>query len=146
MPIKPDQYWKVKAKPLPGSKLVVARSAFNKFFTKTFSGSKRKPYIRSKFFGKRKVFVHLFREHTYQKHRQEQIRRLKLFPAALDLIIHSTCKPLSKSHQTKSYLMLHRFYGRFSNGKAFAVQISENKKRSELFFLSVFEIKKPLAV
>ena len=47
---------------------------------------KRKPYIRSAYFKKQKIFFDYFWSHLYQKSPAEKFKRLQYFEAAIELI------------------------------------------------------------
>jgi len=65
---------------------------FNQIKKKT----KRKPYIRSAYFNKQKIFFDYFWMHLFQKNPKERIKRLKYFEASIDLIKNSKNHPFSR--------------------------------------------------
>lgn len=75
------------------------------------SKSKRKPYIRSVYFKKDKIFFDYFWKHLSQKNRRIRTARLKYFHAALDLIKNTHHHPISKENPNRREEILHRFYG-----------------------------------
>jgi hypothetical protein len=50
------------------------------------SRTKRKPYVRSVYFKKEKIFLDYFWQHLQEKKWQDRFRRLKYYACALDLI------------------------------------------------------------
>lgn len=100
--------------------------------------SKRKPYIRSAYFNKDKIFLDYFWEHLHQKHPADRFRRLKFYECALDLINNCKVDPLSVQNPNRSRDILHRFFGQTKSGEEFIVQITENKRNHQKYFISVF--------
>lgn len=103
--------------------------------------SKRKPYIRSLYFNKEKVFLDLFWAYLFEKkHFANLMRRMKFYPCALDLIQNSNFEPISKENPNKRSEILHRFAGMTSEKDLFFVQIKENKQNGAKWFMSVFPV------
>lgn len=100
--------------------------------------TKRKPYIRSAYFKKEKVFLNLFWEHLFRKHEKDRIRRLKYFGGAIELIRYSHNQPASKENPNRRSEMLHRFAGLTKNKELFFIQIKENKKSGQKHLMSIF--------
>jgi hypothetical protein len=112
-----------------------AQVVYNEIKRKT----KRRPYVRSVYFKKSKIFVGLFWSHLYDKvNRGDRDRRIKLFPCAIDLIQNTKIDPESRDNPNKSSEILHRFYGLSRDNEKFCVQIKEDKRTGEKFFVSVF--------
>lgn len=107
-------------------------------FKEIKSKTKRKPYIRSIYFNKEKVFLDYFWQHLREKNLRDRTRRLKYYQCALDLIKNSKSEPTSKQNPNKLKEILHRFAGLTKNKELFFVQIKEDKKTSQKHFLSVF--------
>lgn len=113
-----------------------------KFYEIIRKRSKRRPYARSKYFKKSKIFLGLFWHHVFEKSNYgDQIRRMRYLPCAIELIQNSSCDPISKENPNKKSEILHRFYGCTSAKETFAVQIKENKKSGEKILISVFPIE-----
>ncbi|HRY60346.1 MAG TPA: hypothetical protein P5096_03125 [Patescibacteria group bacterium] len=109
------------------------------FYKKIVSKSKRRPYIRSIYFNKEKIFLGIFWPHLFQKVGWgDRERRLKLFPCAIDLMQNTKFNPESKDNPNKKSEILHRFYGITPDDEKFCVQVKEDKKTDEKFFVSVF--------
>lgn len=116
----------------------VRQKAFG-FYTEIKKKSKRRPYVRSAYFNKQKVFLGLFWQHLFDKENwQDRFRRLKYFGCAIELIQKSRFAPKSKEDPNKPSEILHRFYGSTADNEMFYVQIKENKCTGQKFFISVF--------
>ena|SRR5258708_6754243 len=130
------QVWKVKAQIIPDKtyKAVnkVARSIFHTIERKT----KRKAYIRSRYFQKKKVFLSFFWDHLSTKKIQDRVRRLKYFECALEVIQNSYFQPETVTNPNNKRETFYRFYGD-TQQKIFIVQVKKDKK-DQLEFMSVF--------
>jgi len=100
--------------------------------------TKRRPYVRSAYFKKEKIFFDYFREHLFQKSPRERMKRLKFFKAAIELVKHCRIKPVSKINPNKTNEIVHRFAGITAEKEIFYVQIKEDKKRKRKYFMSCF--------
>ncbi|HFC76851.1 MAG TPA: hypothetical protein ENJ27_01335 [Candidatus Moranbacteria bacterium] len=116
---------------------LIAREEYRKIKNQT----KRKPYVRSKYFNKDKVFMDYFWAHLKQKSWKDRRRRLKFYSCAVELIKENKFDPETREDTTNSNIMLHRFKGVTKNNIEFFVQIKENKKNNQKYFLSVFPKK-----
>jgi hypothetical protein len=95
---------------------------------------RRRPYIRSAYFDRDKVFIDPFWQHLGQKRLGDQVRRARLFKCAVDLISHSQLAPDTIYDGGE----LHRFYGQTKDGFGFRVQIKQISKTGRKDFMSVF--------
>jgi hypothetical protein len=102
--------------------------------------TKRKPYIRSAYFGHEKIFLAFFWDHLFDLSARNRVRRLKFYPCALDLVAHSKSKPTVKINPNNLSEKLSRFIGITRNNERFAVQIKEDLKRKEKHLISIFPI------
>ncbi|OGH68028.1 MAG: hypothetical protein A3C15_00540 [Candidatus Magasanikbacteria bacterium RIFCSPHIGHO2_02_FULL_50_9b] len=101
--------------------------------------TKRRPYVRSAYFRKEKIFLELFWHHLYEKQNvRDKARRAKYFLCAIELIEHSRIAPTVKENPNRHGEMLYRFFGTAANGDAFVVQIKEVKRTGEKWLMSVF--------
>lgn len=101
--------------------------------------SKRRPYVRSAYFNKQKVFLPLFWSHLHEKlNHRDKTRRAKLFPCAIELIQHTRFDPATKESLEQENTLLHRFLGKTKDGQSFFVQIKENKRTREKWLISIF--------
>lgn len=111
------------------------------FYEQIKRASRRKPYMRSAYFKKEKVFLGLFWSHLYEKKNYwDQMRRLKFFPCALELIRYSHCEPTSKENPNKPSELLHRFTGMTPEKDLFFVQIKEDKSSGKKWLISAFPL------
>lgn len=104
--------------------------------------TKRRPYIRSAYFKKDKIFLGLFWNHLRSKNYWDQTRRMKFFGCAIELIRNSRFEPTSKENPNKPNEILHRFAGTTKDNDLFFVQIKEEKRTGEKWLASVFPIEK----
>jgi len=112
------------------------RNAFN-IFDEIKKKTKRRPYIRSAYFKKEKIFFDYFREHLFQKLPKERMRRLKYFAAACELIRSSKVGPVEKTESFEKRETLYRFTGLTAEKELFYVQIKEDKRKRK-YFMSCF--------
>ncbi len=100
--------------------------------------TKRKPYIRSSYFKKQKIFFDYFWIHLNQKSRKLKTKRLKYFACAIELIAESHNPPISKENPNDRGEILHRFYGLTKDKNLFYLHIKEERKTGKKYFMSVF--------
>lgn len=137
------EVYRTKVKKLPGTEFQEVHSKVTAFYKAIKNRSKRRPYIRSVYFKKGKIFLGLFWQHLYEKkHYRDQVRRMKFFPCAVELIRNTRYAPESKENPNKRSEILHRFAGVTSEGDFFFVQIKEDKRSGEKFLISVFPFGK----
>lgn len=127
-----------KFKKLSGTDYKEIHSKALAVYKKIKSRTKRKPYVRSVYFNKEKVFLDYFWQHLQQKNWRDRNRRLKYYPCAIDLIRNSRLEPISKQNPNKPTEILHRFAGLTKGKEVFYVQIKEDKKTNKKYFISVF--------
>lgn len=99
--------------------------------------TKRRPYVRSAYFKKEKIFFDYFREHLFQKSPKERMRRMRYFRAACELIKNSRFGPIEKTESFEKKEVLYRFSGLTAEKDLFYVQIKEDKRRRK-YFMSCF--------
>lgn len=133
--------YRSKFSKLPGSNFKEVNRKAQEFFKEIKGKTKRKPYIRSIYFKKEKVFFDHFWIHIRQKSMAERVRRLKYFSAAIDLIKNTRNHPQSIQNPSKRSEMLHRFNGMTKNGERFYVQIKEHKQTKQKQLMSIFPPK-----
>jgi hypothetical protein len=105
--------------------------------------SKRRPYIRSAYFDKNKIFLELFWQHLFDKENwQDRLRRLKYFTCAIELIKNCNFEPMSRENPNKRSEILHRFIGIARDNEVFFVQIKEDKQTGNKYLISVFSLDK----
>ncbi len=104
--------------------------------------TKRRAYIRSAYFGGRKVFIDSYWEHLMQKPKRERKERLRLYAASFETIENTRCAPTSRYNPNGNGDLLYRFYGVTKNNKEFCVQIKQDRRTGGLYFMSAFEPKR----
>jgi len=107
-------------------------------YKKVRAKTKRRPYVRSAYFKKDKIFLAIFWSHLKQKNWSDRLRRMRYLPCAIELIRHSKFEPTSKENPNKHGEILHRFSGITADKDLFFVQIKEDKKTGQKYFLSTF--------
>lgn len=100
-----------KTAKLPGTSFEEVWKRVQGFYSPIKKRTKRKPYVRSAYFNKQKVFFDLFWVHLAQKSPKQRRIRLKYFPCAIELIRKSRNAPISKINPNKRTEILHRFGG-----------------------------------
>ncbi len=133
------QVYKTKIKRLSGSNAhEVRKSAFG-FYERIRKKTKRRPYVRSLYFNKEKVFLSIFWEHLFTKENwRDRTRRLKFFPAGIELIQQTHFEPVSRDNPNRKGEVLHRFAGITKDNYLFYVQIKEDKRKGHKWLMSVF--------
>lgn len=101
---------------------------------------KRRPYIRSVYFDKDKIFIDTFWQHMHQKNRRDRNRRMRYLPCAIELIRNSHFHPVTVQNPNKPQEILHRFEGITLNKESFCVQVKEHKRTGEKSLMSIFPL------
>ncbi len=99
--------------------------------------TKRRPYIRSAYFKKEKVFINYFWPHLNEKPRRERLDRLRYLPCAIELIERSRHRPAKTVNPNKPKEKLYRFAGMTPRQELFFVQIKEDRTGAK-YFMSIF--------
>lgn len=136
--------YKAKTKPFSGTRYAdVGYKAFG-LYNQIKRKSKRRPYVRSAYFKKDKIFLELFWHHLQDKHNlNDKARRLKYFPCAIELIKESKIDPLLiKENPNKLSEILYRFSGIALNEDSFFVQIKMEKRSGRKWLMSIFPEQK----
>lgn len=115
---------------------VKARSFYLVLTKKT----RRRPYVRSAYFGKEKIFIDTFWQHMHQKNRRDRNRRMRYLPCAIELIQNSRYSPITVQNPNRYQELLHRFVGMTSNHELFYVQIKEHKRNKQKSLMSIFPV------
>ncbi|MEK7213310.1 MAG: hypothetical protein AAB678_02645 [Patescibacteria group bacterium] len=134
-----DAYYKTKSRRLPSTHWdKVIKNAFGQY-KEIKNKTKRRPYVRSTYFDKEKIFLGLFWHHLHEKTNiRDKTRRLKYFPCAIELVQNSNIKPTTQTSKEEPNIYLHRFAGVTPEGQRFFVQIKENIKNGQKWLISVF--------
>lgn len=130
--------YQTKVKKLTGTDQHEVYVKVRAIYKKLLGRTKRKPYVRSPYFNKQKVFLDYFWEHLYQKNPWDRFRRLQYYACAIDLIKNSKIDPNSVQNPNRPTQVLHRFEGKTKEGDSFFVQITEDKRTNQKYFISVF--------
>ncbi|MBI4600141.1 hypothetical protein HY732_04470 [Candidatus Uhrbacteria bacterium] len=131
--------YQTKSIALGGSNFSEVNKKAHRIYSEIKKRTKRRPYIRSAYFKKEKIFLSLFWEHLHSKfNHRDKVRRVKYFVCAIELIQKSRFDPESKENVDCRSEMLHRFAGKSKDGQLFFVQIKEDKRSGEKSFISVF--------
>jgi hypothetical protein len=134
--------YKAKTKQIPGSDFREVNRKVHDLYVKIKRKSKRRPYVRSAYFKKDKIFLELFWKHLYEKENfRDKIRRMKYFEVAMELIQKSRLEPASADNPNKPGEILHKFSGVTKVGELFYVQIKEEKNSGRKWLMSVFPAK-----
>ena len=78
--------YKSKFNQIGGSNFSEVSKKVNLIFKQIKSKTKRRPYVKSLYFNKSKIFISQFFSHTFEKNWRDATRRLKLFECGIDLI------------------------------------------------------------
>ena len=89
------QAYQAKSKKISGTNLAEVYRASERIYKEIARKTKRRPYIRSAYFKKEKIFFDYFWNHLRQKVPKERFKRLKFFEASVELIKKSRNKPVS---------------------------------------------------
>lgn len=130
--------YQTKVKKLSGRNYSEVKNNADLVFGEIKSKTKRRPYVKSAYFGKQKIFFEYFWTHLFQKSFEERYRRLKYFPCAVELIKNSKNDPNIFKNPVKKSEILYRFTGLTKDKELFYVQIKEDVKNDKKYFMSVF--------
>ena len=130
--------YRTRVSKIPGrsdkSVVRVARAAYNRIAHRT----KRNPYVRSAYFDGDKVFLRVFWEHLNQKPQSERKRRLKFYLCAIELLENTTLVSEINQNPNKRNEVFYRFVGEAPHGEYFFVQVKEELRTGNKYFMSVF--------
>jgi hypothetical protein len=133
------QAYQTKTSKLRGTNYREVRKKAFLFYDEIVGKSKRKPYVRSAYFKKEKIFLDLFWHHLFEKKNYwDKTRRMKFFQCAIELIQKSHFSPVSKENPNKKSEILYRFAGITKEKEIFFVQIKENRNNHRKWLISVF--------
>lgn len=131
--------YQVKTGKLKGSDFREVHKKAREIYDEILKNSKRKPYIRSQYFKKDKIFLDYFWEHLFmKKNGKDRLRRIQFYASAVELMRSSPLEPESKENPNRKDELLHRFSGMTRQKEVFFVQIKEDKKSNKKYFISVF--------
>lgn len=130
--------YQTKSKKVAGTNLGEVYENAQRIYREIASRTKRRPYIKSAYFDKEKVFFDYFWDHLRQKSPKIRFERLIYFRAACDLIKNSRNKPIIKPNPNKPKETFYKFAGLTADKGIFYVQIKEDKKKKGKYFMSCF--------
>ena len=133
--------YQTKIKKLPGTNYAEVRKRAAASFDQIKKKTKRKPYIRSAYFKKKKIFFDYFWILLRQKRPKERFKSLKYFECSIDLIKNSRNKPFVEVNRNKKTEILYRFVGLTKGKELFYTQIKENRRSKRKYFMSCFPFK-----
>ncbi len=133
--------YRTKCRTLHGTSYAEVYKQTQRIYHEISRKTKRKPYMRSIYFKNEKIFFEYFWHHLRQKRPSERFRRLKFFPAAIEVIKLSRHQPSSKVNPNRPTEILHRFAGITQDGQLFYVQIKENRRSQHKYLMSCFPSK-----
>lgn len=104
--------------------------------------SRRRPYIRSAYYGREKVFLTIYWDHLFQKNRKERILRSKLYRCGIDLVRYNRHQPIIVKESNNPNVVFNRFLGRTKDGELYWVQVIIDTKTKRKDLISIFPYKK----
>jgi hypothetical protein len=128
--------YQTKAKKIAGTNRTEVYRGALRLFSEIKKATKRRPYIRSAYFKKEKIFFDYFWDHLRQKSPRVRFERLQYFWAACDLIKSSRNKPIVKPNPNKPNETFYKFAGLTADKGIFYVQIKESRRSK--YFMSCF--------
>ncbi len=142
--------YKTKTKRIPGTSYKEIRKGAFKIHQEIKRKSKRKPYIRSVYFKKDKIFLDLFWTHIFEKKNYwDQMRRTKFTFNNITLVCRlidgkypNYEAVIPKENPNKLSEILHRFAGTSADNELFFVQIKEDKRTGRKYLISIFPVEK----
>ncbi len=135
-------FYYTKVKPFGGSSFKEVHKQALTHYNIIRKRTKRRPYVRSQYFNKEKIFLPLFWNHLFGKPNwRDRIRRVRFFACGIDLIEKSMVKPVIQVKSSNTSETLYRFTGKSKKGDVFFVQIKEELKNREKWLVSIFPEK-----
>ncbi len=134
------KFYRTKTKRLLGTSYSEVYKKAYALYKEIKKQTKRRPYVRSAYFNKEKVFLELYWRHLSQKNWRDRVRRIRYFSCAIELIKHSSFDPESKDDPEHTSQIFHRFTGITPDGDMFRVQIKEDKRNRQKWLMSSFPI------
>ena len=128
--------YRTKAIPIKGTDEKERMQKARSFYRSVVRTARRRPYVRSAYFRKEKIFLGLFWAHLERKNTRDRMRRVRLLPCAIEVLTHSRIRPERRKNPNKPAERLYRFQGIAPDGTTFVVQIVERDKSKH--FISVF--------
>jgi hypothetical protein len=131
--------YQTKSRKLPGTQFSEISKQATRLYQTIKKKTKRRPYVRSTYFRKEKIFLPLFWQHLHEKmSHKDKARRLKYFPCGIELLKNCRSTPIIKPNPNKKSEILYRFTGITPDGEIFFVQVKESKGNKEKWLISIF--------
>lgn len=130
--------YRCKTASLTGHRFVDIMPQARRVFRTLQKQTKRRPYVRSPYFYKDKIFFDFFWQHMQQKSVIDRARRLKYLPCTLELMRNSRHDPVSFIDVNQPGIIKHEFLGTAPNGVRFAVIVQEDRKTDKKQLLSLY--------
>ena len=130
-----------KTAPLSGHRFADIIPQSRRIFRTLQKQTKRRPYVRSSYFHKDKIFFDFFWEHMKNKSIIDRTRRLKYLPCALELLRNSRHDPITFIDVGQPNIIKHEFAGMTKNGPRFTVIVQENRKTDKKQLLSLYPLR-----
>lgn len=135
------RFFQTKIKLLTNNNYRVVYKKAWQIFLEIKHKTKRRPYIRSTYFLKEKIFFDYFWEHLRQKNRNDRMRRLKVFEVAIEVVLNSRNKPAISENRNNQNEILYKFYGKTVCNIKICVNIKQNKKTGQKYLMSCYPIE-----
>ncbi len=127
-----------QSSPLTGHKYADIMPQARRMFRIIQKHTKRRPYVRSAYFKKDKIFFDYFWIHLNQKHAHDRARRLRFFPCAIELLRNSRQAPKTFFEAYDKDSIRHQFIGVTNDGTTFSVVVKQDRSSGKKQLLSVF--------
>ncbi len=138
---KPEiKAYRCKTAPLSGHRFVDIMPQARRVFRTLQKQTKRRPYVRSEYFHKDKIFFDFFWQHMQQKLPSDRARRLIYFPCALEVLRNSRHDPETYIDIRSPGIIKHRFVGITPGGQRFGVVIHEDRKTNKKQLLTIYAL------
>lgn len=134
---KKIQCYMCKSHLLPGHNYAAIVKKAWQIYNALAGKTKRRPHVRSAYFGNEKIFLDNFWPHLTQKSQMDQKRRLRFLSCAIELVKCTRYKPIFEQRDSIKRQALYRFLGN-AEDRSFVVQIKEDLKRNQKFLMSAF--------
>lgn len=100
--------------------------------------TKRRPYVRSIYFHKDKIFFDFFWQHLQQKSVVDRARRLKYLPCALEVLRRSRYDPVTFIDIRQPGIIKHEFVGVAPDEVRFSVIVQQDRGTDKKQLLSLY--------
>lgn len=130
--------YRTTCNPLGGTRYDELIRQVRRFYHSIEKQTRRRPYIRSPYFNKQKVFFDYFWRHLDQKAPRIRRQRLRYFPCGIELVANNRCQPSIHRNPNRPHETFYRFEGITPNNQLFSVQIKQDMKSNHKYLMSIF--------